>query len=270
MEPKRETRERRGFPRINSRYRLMLALQPTQGEVDAPTAAIDAVSRDISRGGVGVEAEHSAPPRTRCLIRFYGTEGQVSPDLTWGIIRRVEEIRGGFLLGIEFDTPLETLRLSTSSSLSGLPRDATLADAPERTPAERDPDSDEDAQSYRVLIADDEEPIRELLREFLARRGYDAESVKDGQEALLALRERDYDAILIDLFLPKLSGLDLLRFIEEESLSAGAILAMSGYHDDEAKEVSFRLGAQGFVGKPINLRNLEETLESALKGQRPH
>lgn len=270
MRRKNDIPERRGFPRISSRYRLMLALQPTQGEVDASAAAIDAVSRDVSRGGVGAESEHSALPRTRCLIRFYGADGQVAPDLTWGVVRRVQEIRGGFLMGIEFDTPLETLRIPTSGSVSDVPGSLSLADEPERTPAERPPESGEEARAYRVLIADDEEPIRGLLREFLARRGYDAESVKDGEEALVALRENAYDAVLVDLFLPKLSGLDLLRYIAEESLDSGAILAMSGYHDEDAKEVSLRLGAKGFVGKPINLRNLEETLETALKGESAH
>lgn len=107
--------DRRGFPRINSQYRLMIAMQPTDGDVEAPPGPMDAFTRDVSRSGVGAVTSHSAPKHSRCLVRFFDAAGSVFPDLTWGVVRRVEERSDGFLVGIEFDTPLEALEIPAPS-----------------------------------------------------------------------------------------------------------------------------------------------------------
>ncbi len=106
--------DRRVFPRINSQCKLMIAIQPTGGKV--PPSAIDAFARDVSRGGVGAVIPNGAPKHTRCLVRFSDAAGEIFPDLTWGVVRRVEEQRDGFLVGIEFDTPLKTLELPAPGS----------------------------------------------------------------------------------------------------------------------------------------------------------
>ena len=261
--------DRRGFPRINSQYRLLIALQPTQGEIEAPTAAIDAFTRDISRGGVGAVTSHSAPKRTRCLVRFFDTAGRISPDLTWGVVRRVQEQRDGFLVGIEFDTPLETLKLP-APSLSADPHPDQLPDLQREDAVDQLPFVEQGARPFRILIADDEEPIRNLLRRFLANRGYIADSASDGMEALRAMREKRYDAVLLDLYLPKLSGLDLLKHVQDQNISVGSIITMSGYDDDEARKQSFELGAEDFLAKPINLKGLETFLQRKLNGEPSH
>jgi CheY-like chemotaxis protein len=261
--------DRRGFPRINSEYRLMIALQPTQGESDAPTAAIDAFTRDISRGGVGAVTSHSAPKRTRCLVRFFAAAGRISPDLTWGVVRRVEEQRDGFLVGIEFDTPLETLKLP-APSLSADPHPDRLPELQHAEAVEQLSFVEPGARPFQILIADDEEPIRSLLRRFLANRGYVADSASDGMEALRAIRKKHYDAVLLDLYLPKLSGLDLLKHVRDQNLAVGSIITMSGFDDDEARRQSFALGAEDFLAKPINLRGLETFLQRKLHGEAPN
>ena len=261
--------DRRGFPRINSQYRLMIALQPTQGVLEAPPAAIDAFTRDISRGGVGAVTSHSAPKRTRCLVRFFDAAGRISPDLAWGVVRRVEEQRDGFLVGIEFDTPLETLKLpvpslSTASHLDQIPdpkREETVDQLPFVEPG---------ARPFRILIADDEEPIRSLLRRFLDSRGYIADSASDGMEALRAIQQNLYDAVLLDLYLPKLNGLDLLKHVRDQDIAVGSIITMSGFDDDEARRQSFEFGAEDFLAKPINLQGLETFLRRKLNGEVPN
>jgi len=241
----------------------MIALQPTQGEAEASTAAIDAFTRDISRGGVGAVTSHSAPKRTRCLVRFFDAVGRIAPDLTWGVVRRVEEQRSGFLVGIEFDTPLEVLRLP-AARLSADPD-------PDRPPElQRDevvdqlPFVEPGAKPFRILISDDEEPIRSLLRRFLTSRGFIADSASDGIETLRAIRRKYYDAVLLDLYLPKLSGLDLLKHVRDQDIPVGSIITMSGFDDDEARNQSFELGAEDFLPKPIDLQILKAFLHSKM------
>jgi CheY-like chemotaxis protein len=260
--------DRRGFPRINSRYKLMIALQPTLGEVEAPAAAIDAFTRDISRGGVGAISSRSVPRRTRCLVRFFDVEGRISPDLAWGVIRRIEEQRDGFLMGIEFDTPLETLRLPAPSLSAETGADEVLPEVQQGADEDFLPLGD-GAAPFHILIADDEEPICSLLRRFLSGRGYVVDSARDGMEALRAIHLKRYDAVLLDLFLPKLSGLDLLTHVVDQKLPVGTIVAMSGFDDDEARGQSFKLGAEEFLAKPINLKALAELLERKVNGERP-
>jgi len=261
--------DRRGFPRINSQYRVMIALQPNQGEIDVPTAAIDAFTRDISRGGVGAVTSHSAPKRTRCLVRFFDAGGRISPDLTWGVVRRIEERRDGFLVGIEFDTPLEILKLP-APSLSADPDPEQPPDLQRGEAVGQLPFVEPGARPFQILIADDEEPIRSLLRRFLSSRGYIADSASDGMEALQAIRQRHYDAVLLDLYLPKLSGLDLLKHVRDQDIPVGSIITMSGFDDDEARSQSFELGAEDFLAKPINLQGLEKFLQRKLNGDPPN
>ncbi len=261
--------DRRGFPRINSQYRLMIALQPTQGEIKAPTAAIDAFTRDISRGGVGAVTSHSAPKRTRCLVRFLDAGGRIFPDLTWGVVRRIQEQRDGFLVGIEFDTPLEILKLP-APSLSADPDPDELPDLQREEAVDQLPFVEQGARPFKILIADDEEPIRSLLRRFLANRGYIVDSASDGMETLRAIRRKHYDAVLLDLFLPKLSGLDLLKHVRDQDIPVGSIITMSGFDDDEARSQSFELGAEDFLAKPLNLQGLEKFLQRKLHGEPSH
>ncbi|MFQ5743928.1 MAG: response regulator [Acidobacteriota bacterium] len=109
----------------------------------------------------------------------------------------------------------------------------------------------------RALVADDEPQICELLSEFLSRRGYEVTTALDGEEALSALRREKPDLFLLDLYMPELDGLGLLRKICDESLDAGTIWTMTGMGDDDAARASLRLGATDFFTKPVDLRHLD-------------
>src|SRR5260370_9169568 len=80
----------------------------------------------------------------------------------------------------------------------------------------------------RVLIADDEESIRHVLTVLLSERGYEVRAVSDGQEALRELAAQDYDALVTDVRMPRLNGLDLLRAAQAQSPEMTLIL-MSSY-----------------------------------------
>ena len=71
----------------------------------------------------------------------------------------------------------------------------------------------------RVLIVEDDEAIRTLLRTLLRHNGYVADSCEDGNEAVRRLRKESYDAILLDLMLPGQFGFDIIRFLNAEQPS---------------------------------------------------
>lgn len=114
-----------------------------------------------------------------------------------------------------------------------------------------------------ILVVDDEEDVRDLLSRFLTRRGYIVETVKDGEEAIERVLETQPDIVLLDIRLPKVDGLNVLRKLREEA-SEVAIITMSGVADEETARKSLELGAADFITKPFNLPYLETSLLAKL------
>lgn len=109
----------------------------------------------------------------------------------------------------------------------------------------------------RALVADDEPLICDLLTRFLSRRGYAVATAADGEQALADLRERRADLFLLDIALPKVDGLGVLRRIRDESLDVGTIWTMTGKVDDELVKESLELGAADAFTKPLNFPHLD-------------
>ncbi len=115
----------------------------------------------------------------------------------------------------------------------------------------------------RILVVDDEEDVRDLLSRFLTRRGYLVESVGDGEEAVEYILENSPDIVLLDIRLPKVDGLKVLRRLQEEG-SDVAVITMSGVADEDTARKSLELGAADFITKPFNLPYLETSLLAKL------
>jgi two-component system response regulator MprA len=113
----------------------------------------------------------------------------------------------------------------------------------------------------RVLIVDDEPLVCDLLGDFLSRRGHEVSTAGDGEEALSALEAQSSDLLLLDLYLPNLDGLGVLRRIREQGLTAGTIWTMTGMGDHDAAEESLSLGADDFLAKPVDLKHLDWRLD---------
>jgi CheY-like chemotaxis protein len=115
----------------------------------------------------------------------------------------------------------------------------------------------------RVLIADDEANIREVLRHFLTREGYLVSTVESGQEALDAVPTFRPDVILVDMVMPGLTGNDVLIALRRGGVAVPVIL-ISAY-DLVVGDGFFRT-----LSKPFNLRILAEAVASAVEhGSRP-
>src|SRR5256712_9284653 len=102
----------------------------------------------------------------------------------------------------------------------------------------------------RVLIADDEESIRHVLTELLEERGYEVRAVTDGEDAMRELFARDYDALVTDVRMPKLNGLELIRAAQSTSPET-TIIVMSAYGSHDLAIEAMKAGAYDYLGKPF-------------------
>ena len=116
-----------------------------------------------------------------------------------------------------------------------------------------------------VLICEDEDPLRELVRLSLgdSHRFFEA---RDGRTALELVRERRPDVVVLDVMLPGVSGLDVLRALRADPELAGTrVVAISAWVHLEGEALA--AGADGFVGKPFDPQELRSTVENLLSGQ---
>jgi CheY-like chemotaxis protein len=111
----------------------------------------------------------------------------------------------------------------------------------------------------RVLVVEDEEVLAEVFRDFLTELGHQPVVVRSAEAALGTLETERPDAIILDIHLPGMSGLDFmkLRPIRESGLP---IVAVSGIVTESQARECLRLGALDFVGKPVPLDRLEDVL----------
>jgi CheY-like chemotaxis protein len=111
----------------------------------------------------------------------------------------------------------------------------------------------------RVLVVEDEGPLGEVFRDLLAELGHDAIIVRSAEAALGTLGAQRPDAIILDINLPGMSGLDFLQLRPVRD-AALPIVAISGVATETQARECLRLGALDFVGKPVPLDRLNEVL----------
>ena len=114
------------------------------------------------------------------------------------------------------------------------------------------------------MLVDDDDRVSELLGRFLSDLGYQVGRLEDGEAALEALREDPPDLLLLDIYLPKLGGLDVLHAMRLEGIPT-PVITMSGLPDEQMARDSLALGAADFITKPFNLLELEQELRPTLE-----
>ena len=125
----------------------------------------------------------------------------------------------------------------------------------------------------RILVVDDEPPIRKLLRMGLGAHGYPIIEAANGRTAIEKLAEKP-DVIILDLGLPDIQGLELLRRWREEGVSI-PIVVLSSREDEAGKVQALDLGADDYVTKPFGMNELLARIRAALRhrlqqqGERP-
>ncbi len=119
----------------------------------------------------------------------------------------------------------------------------------------------------KVLVVDDEASIRITVRAFLRRTGHQVDIAEDASEALGLLAEEDYDVVLSDVILPKISGVELLNAILETSPDVQVIM-MSGEPDGEAAAKVTCAGAAAYLQKPFGRDVVQAAVDNAARKRR--
>ena len=119
-----------------------------------------------------------------------------------------------------------------------------------------------------ILVVDDEPDIRELVGDILGDENYSVATAEDAGSAREALRERRPDLILLDIWMPDLDGISLLKEWSQGQGLICPVIMMSGHGTVETAVEATRLGAYDFLEKPLSLAKLLLTVERALEADR--
>lgn len=111
----------------------------------------------------------------------------------------------------------------------------------------------------RVLVVDDEADAVELLQEFLVAKGYEVLTATDGEEALRKVREERPHLILLDVRMPGMNGLEILRRVRQIDQEVGVIM-VTAVNEEETGREALALGAFDYIVKPLDLAYLERSL----------
>ena len=119
------------------------------------------------------------------------------------------------------------------------------------------------ASHFSLLVVDDEPDLRTLYELTLLREGYDLDTAGTVQEALLHLKDRTYSAVITDMRLPDGTGLDVLRWLEENGRREKTIV-ITAYGSSENAVEALKSGAYDYLTKPVDLKQFRGVVASAL------
>ena len=123
------------------------------------------------------------------------------------------------------------------------------------------------SRAIRVLIADDERNLRELIVRELARRGHEVDGVGDGAAALERIREGSYDVVVLDMRMPHKEGIDVLREVATFP-EAPQVIMLTGFQEVSTAVEAMKLGAYDYLTKPTKIEELDVVVRKAAeKGQ---
>jgi two-component system response regulator CpxR len=115
----------------------------------------------------------------------------------------------------------------------------------------------------RVLLVDDDRELCQMLTEYLNAEHFEVRSVHDGAEALAEVRSREFEILILDVMLPTLSGFDVLRNID--AAKAPPVLMLTARGEDIDRIVGLELGADDYLAKPFNPRELVARIRAILR-----
>jgi len=121
--------------------------------------------------------------------------------------------------------------------------------------------------SQKILVVEDNQDNRELVVKVLKINGYHVIEAVDGEEAIEKTRAENPDLILMDLFIPKIDGYEVTRRLKRDiDLKSIPIIALTAHAMKGDMEVALAAGCDGYIPKPIDVRELPKQIEHFLKG----
>ena len=123
------------------------------------------------------------------------------------------------------------------------------------------------SRRIRVLVADDERNLRELMVRELGRKGHEVDDVGDGDAALARLQEGSYDVVVLDMKMPKREGIEVLRELQALA-EPPQVIVMTGFQEVSTAVEAMKLGAYDYLTKPTKIEELDIVIRKAAeKGQ---
>jgi len=120
---------------------------------------------------------------------------------------------------------------------------------------------------YNILIVDDEAGIRDIIKEYLEFEEFGFDEAGDGLEAIEKLRKTDFDAVVLDIMMPKVDGFTALREIRK--FSQVPVIMLSARGEEYDKLFGFELGVDDYVTKPFSPKELVARIKSIIKRANP-
>ena len=121
----------------------------------------------------------------------------------------------------------------------------------------------ESPDALTVIIADDDELIRNVVAIYFGNRGYRVIGAVSGQDCLEKMRGSEPDAVLLDVMMPGMDGWEVCRRIRE--FSEAPVILLTACAQDSDKEVGMAAGASAYVTKPVSLRHLETMIRALVE-----
>ena len=115
----------------------------------------------------------------------------------------------------------------------------------------------------RLLVVDDEERIRRLIRMYLEREDYVIEEAENGSEALQLALNNDYDVILLDIMMPEMDGIEVCRELRKEKETPVIMLTAKGEETNRVQ--GFEVGADDYIVKPFSPREVVLRVKALLR-----
>jgi DNA-binding response OmpR family regulator len=125
-----------------------------------------------------------------------------------------------------------------------------------------------DEQSGLILLVEDNRQIAEMVGEFLERRGYSVDYAADGVSGLHLAVANSYDVLVLDLMLPGMDGLELCRKLRREAKRSTPVLMLTARDTLEDKLCGLEAGADDYLVKPFEVRELEARLRALIRRDR--
>ena len=281
-----------------SRWIQQLAARGITGEVQAETSAVPAVSGDMAElrqvlTSIALNALDAMPEGGNLTFRTARDRGRVFCQVADTGIGMTEQVRlhifdpffttkrekgKGFGLsgaysivdrhGGEITVQSEpgkgavfTVWLPVVSEAAEPLPTAGRSAAPTAAPIA--PAAPKPAPGAKILVVDDSEEVREVLRELLSRHGYTVVTCPDGESGLVELESRTFDLAMVDLGLPGISGLEVAQRLKQRWPTTQVAL-MTGYGDRLGPEDANAKGVDFVLSKPFSLDQLRSVVEHAL------